>query len=126
MKTGYIYIGSNVFPTYFAISSQEQQQGLMDVNWPPPVMSFVYDTPQQNKFWMKNTPSPLDIVFCRKGEIISIHKGEPFSTSAIGPDEFSDLVIEFPHGTIASINIQINNKVGIISPSLQDLYKLKK
>jgi hypothetical protein len=126
MKEGYIYIGSNVFPTYFAVSSQEQQQGLMDVKWPPPVMSFIYDTPQPNKFWMKNTPSPLDIVFCRKGEIISIHKGEPFSTSVIGPNEFSDLVIEFPHGTIASLGVKLNNKVGIISPSLQDLYKFKK
>lgn len=126
MRQGYIYIGSNVFPTYFAISSHEQQQGLMNVEWPPPVMSFVYDTPQPNKFWMKNTPSPLDIVFCRKGEIISIHKGEPFSTSVIGPDEFSDLVIELPHGTVASEGILLRSKVGIISPSLQDLNKFKK
>lgn len=126
MKKGYIYMGSSVFPTYFAISNQEQQQGLMNVEWPPPVMSFVYDTAQPNKFWMKNTPSPLDIVFCRKGEIISIYKGEPFSTSAIGPEEFSDLVIELPHGTIASEGIKIRNKVGIISPSIQDLYKFKK
>jgi hypothetical protein len=121
MRKGYIYVDDSVFPTYFAISQQEQQQGLMNVEWPPPVMSFVYPSPQNNKFWMKNTPSPLDIVFCKAGKIIAIHKGEPYSTSAIGPNDTSDLVIEFPHGTINSSGIMIGNKVGIISPTSGEL-----
>lgn len=126
MKSGYIFIASNVFETLLAISQEEQEKGLMEQPWPPPVMSFIYDKPRLNKFWMHRTPSPLDIVFCRKGEVISIHKGEPFSTSVIGPDEFSDLVIELPHGTVASEGILLRSKVGIISPSLQDLHKFKK
>lgn len=117
MREGYIYVDSNVFPTYFAVTSQEQQQGLMHVEWPPPVMAFVYASPQSNKFWMKNTPSPLDIVFCHAGKIISIHKGEPNSTVAIGPNENSDLVIEFPFGTIASIGIKLGSKVGVVAPT---------
>lgn len=121
MREGYIYVDANVFPTYLAISGQEQQQGLMHVEWPPPVMSFLYASPQSNKFWMKNTPSPLDIVFCCDGEIISIHKGEPYSTSAIGPNKNSDLVIEFPYGTVNYTGIKLGNKVGVIAPTITEL-----
>lgn len=65
MKTGYVYIDNNVFTTLLAISEHEQAQGLMHIEPPTPVMSFVYDRPKINKFWMANTPAPLDIVFCR-------------------------------------------------------------
>lgn len=121
MRKGYIYVDSNVFPSFIAISSQEQQQGLMHVEWPPPVMSFVYATPQVNKFWMKNTPSPLDIIFCCEGKISEIQKGEPHSTSVIGSNKYSDLVIEFPLGTASSIGIKIGQNVGIVTPNSKEL-----
>ena len=124
MREGYLYISSNVFPTLLAISEQEQQRGLMEVSWPPPVMSFVYPVPRVNRFWMKNTPSPLDIVFANRGEITQICMGEPYSTAAIGDFKDSDLVIEFPLGTVLSSDIKIGNKVGIISPTKDELKKI--
>jgi uncharacterized membrane protein (UPF0127 family) len=39
---------------------------------------------------MKNTPSPLDILFCRSGKIIALEKGKPFSEKHFGPNEESD------------------------------------
>lgn len=117
MQEGYVYIGDNIFPTYLAISGQEQQRGLMNIKWPPPIMSFVYTSPQINKFWMKNTPSPLDIIFCCGGKILEICKGEPFSTSVIGSNKCSDLVIELPFGTTISTGIKLGHKVGIITSS---------
>lgn len=124
MREGYIFIDNKIFPTYLALSHQEQEIGLMNVSWPPPIMSFVYPSPQINKFWMKNTPSPLDIIFCCGGEILSIHKGNPFSTSIIGENKYSDLVIELPYGTALSTNIKLGHKVGIVKPSLFELKKI--
>lgn len=82
--------------------------------YPPPVMSFVYSAPTVNRFWMKNTPSPLDIVFARDNKVIAIHKGEPYSTKLIGDWEPSDLVVELPYGTCAQLNIQIGNNIALI------------
>ncbi len=52
MENGYLFIGTNIFPTLLAISETEQQHGLMGQEWPPPVMSFIYTEPRINKFWM--------------------------------------------------------------------------
>lgn len=117
MKSNYIYVGDNVFDTLIATSYEEQSRGLMYEPYPPPVMTFVYNYPKINKFWMKNTPSPLDIVFCCNNKIIDICKGIPFSTEIIGPDEPSDLVIEFPYGTMNKIKAKINTKIGLIKNS---------
>ncbi len=111
MKSGTITIGPLKIKTLFAISQQEQQTGLMHQEWPPPVMSFIYDKPSFNSFWMKNTPSPLDIVFCCNGKITEIYKGEPNSIKIIGGRQPSDLVIELPYGTCQAYNININDNI---------------
>lgn len=122
MEQGYVYIHDTVFPTLLAISSDEQQQGLMHQEWPPPVMAFVYDSPRVNRFWMKNTPSPLDIVFCHNGKVAEICYGEPNTTTAVG-SRLSDLVIELPHGTVDSLGIKVGQAVGLFQPTLEQLKK---
>ncbi len=124
MEQGYIFIHNNIFPTLFAISSEEQSQGLMHQEWPPPVMSFVYDGPRINKFWMKNTPSPLDIIFCHGGRVSEICFGEPYSTSVIGSNLLSDLVIELPHGSAASASIKVGHEAGLVRPTEEDLHRI--
>ena len=124
MEEGYIYIHNNVYPTLLAISMDEQAQGLMFQPWPPPVMSFIYATPGINKFWMKNTPSPLDIVFCHRGEVVQICKGEPHSTSQIGDNRLTDLIVELPHGTVAASDIKLGHKVGLIKPTEDELKRI--
>lgn len=124
MESGYIYIHNNVFPTLLAISSDEQSQGLMHQPWPPPIMSFVYATPTINKFWMKATPSPLDIIFCHAGKVSEICYGEPHSTAVIGGDHPSDLVIELPFGTASSSDIKIGQSAGLVKPTLDELRKI--
>jgi uncharacterized membrane protein (UPF0127 family) len=124
VKSGIIYIANNVFETLFAISNQEQQRGLMGVNPPPPVMSFLYERPQINKFWMHRTESPLDILFCHNGEVKQICFGEPNSTAMIGDNQLSDLVIELPFGTTQLSGIKLGNKVGIVKPSFSELKKI--
>jgi uncharacterized membrane protein (UPF0127 family) len=123
MESGFIYIHNNVFPTLLAISEEEQSKGLMYRDWPPPVMSFVYASPQLNRFWMKNTPSPLDIVFCCDGKIKQIAKGESFSTRAVGDFE-SDLVIELPYGTAKGSGIEVGQSVGLVRPTADEIKKI--
>ena len=112
--SSYVKIGNILFETLIAISQEEQATGLMNKNWPPPIMSFVYASSRINKFWMANTPSPLDILFCNNGKIINICYGEPFSIQTIGSDNKSDLVVELPFGTCAKYNIAINDPVVLI------------
>lgn len=124
MKSGFIYLNNNIIPSLLACSSEEQAVGLMHQEWPPPIMSFVYSSPQINKFWMKNTPSPLDIVFCYLGKISQICYGEPNSTSVIGNDYFSDLVIELPYGSVKSMGIKVGQEVGLIKKNFDELHKI--
>jgi uncharacterized membrane protein (UPF0127 family) len=100
-----VLLGYNKFPTLLAKTPEEQSRGLMHIKPPTPVMSFVYAYPQLNKFWMKNTPSPLDIVFSLGGKITAIHKGVPHSTMTIGGEMPSDLVVELPEGTCKQLGI---------------------
>lgn len=93
-----IVLNGHEFVTKVAITEQEQMKGLMFEKWPPPIMVFPYKNSSVRKFWMHNTISPLDIIFCNSGKIISIMKGEPLSTKLIGPDSLIDFVIELPYG----------------------------
>lgn len=94
-----------------AITDAEQEKGLMFKSWPPPIMAFPYNKAEKRKFWMKNTSSPLDVIFCKNNKIISIFKGEPFSMKNFGPDETSDLVIEFPYGMAKNLDIKAGDEV---------------
>jgi uncharacterized membrane protein (UPF0127 family) len=74
-------------------------------------MSFPFSDSQIRKFWMKNTPSPLDILFCRSGKIIALEKGKPFSEKHFGPNEESDLVIELPLGFAKKMGIKKGQEI---------------
>ena len=114
MKSGFIFINESVFPTLLALSEREQERGLMFQPWKPPNMCFLYKAPRVCKFWMKNTPSPLDIVFCCNGSVVEICKGEPFSTKLIG-SQISDLVIELPYGTVTKLGTTVGSRAGLVT-----------
>lgn len=116
----YVSIKDIKFPALFAITPEEHEEGLMWKPWPPPIMCFIFKDLDIRKFWMKNTISPLDIVFCRNNIIISIHHGEPLSEEHIGPDEDIDLVVELPFGHCKKFNFSKGDKVEL-HHSLQSL-----
>jgi uncharacterized protein len=126
MHTGILYINDNVIETLLACSVCEQEKGLMGQPWPPPVMTFLYKTPRINKFWMKNTPSPLDILFCYKNKITQICKGIPYSLIMIGDNSESDCVIELPANTCKLLNIIVGDDAGLLSPDADSLRKILK
>ena len=55
---------------------------------------------------MKNTISPLDIIFCNAGKVVAVMQGEPMSTKMIGPGQPSDLVVELPAGSASVMGIK--------------------
>jgi uncharacterized membrane protein (UPF0127 family) len=106
-----IKLGDHSFETLLAITSAEQERGLMGVPPPAPVMTFIYGTPSYNQFWMHRTFSPLDIVFALNGKITAIRPGIPHSTALISSGGMSDMVVELPGGTCASRDIKVGDKV---------------
>lgn len=106
-----LFIGENIFNVLVAISDEEQRKGLMFREWPPPVMVFPYKTAEVRKFWMKNTISPLDIVFCNNNCIIDICKGEAMSTCLVGPNKPVNFVVELPYGTVQKLGIKIGQTI---------------
>lgn len=111
MSKDRVIIADMAFPTELAITSQEQEKGLMNVEYPPPVMSFIYNEPRANTFWMKNVKMALDIVFCKNNKVEAIYRGEPNSTRIIGNGVISDLVIELPAGTCKGNAIKVGDTI---------------
>lgn len=109
----YITIKNKKFPATFAITPDEQEIGLMWKKWPPPIMCFLFDNYDIRKFWMKNTISPLDIVFCKDNKIIDICYGEPLSEKHVGPDLECNLVIELPFGYAKKLKLSNGDEVKI-------------
>jgi len=100
--------GKNEFihPVVVAETVAEQRQGLMG-NKTPQTMVFDFKDAGIYQFWMKNTPAPLDIVFCAPGGIVvDIVSGIPYSEDSVGPHLPVNLVIEFPAGFCNSKNIR--------------------
>lgn len=120
-----ISIKGQVFKTLVAITEEEHRKGLMYQKWPPPIMVFPYKRAATRRFWMKNTQTPLDIVFCRLSHVVGIFNGEPFSTKLVGPDEPSDLVVELPVGTASSLGLSVGDYVGF-SPTEMTAERHKK
>lgn len=106
-------IGSHQFTVKVAITEEEQIQGLMKVAWPPPIMIFPFEKAAVRKFWMKDTISPLDLIFCLDNEIVFICQGEPLSLDFLGPNISTDMVIEMPKGYVQKFGIAVKDKIKV-------------
>ena len=78
-----------------AVRDDEMQHGLMERRdmGPNDGMLFVYARPQQMSFWMRNTPTPLDIgFFDQSGKLIEIYPLHPFDETGVR-SRSSDLLL---------------------------------
>jgi hypothetical protein len=69
-----------------AVRLDEMQHGLMDRRdlKPDQGMLFVYERPQQQSFWMRHTPTPLDVGFFNaNGELEEIYPMYPFDETPV-------------------------------------------
>ncbi len=81
-----VRLGEKTVRMQLAVRLDEMQRGLMgrrDLG-SDDGMIFVYEKPQQMSFWMRNTPTPLDIGFFRSdGSLAEIHPLHPFDERAV-------------------------------------------
>lgn len=78
--TSFVELNEKRFSIEIADNSLERQKGLMfrENLCTECGMLFIFKEDQPLKFWMKNTPIPLDIIFINsKKEVIGIHHATP-------------------------------------------------
>ncbi len=108
------------FKVEVAATESQQQQGLM---YRPPLapdagMLFAPyppdgGPPKVANFWMKNTPSPLDILFIRADRTIATvaENTVPFSEAPVPSGEPIAAVLELGGGRAAELGIAAGDKV---------------
>lgn len=76
-------------------------------------MLFLFATPSPQKFWMKNTPLPLDMIFIGPTATIVgiVADTKPFTTNPLGPDEASQYVLEVNAGFAAQHGVAVGDQV---------------
>ncbi len=114
MMSDFVILASQKFPTKIAITPEEHSEGLMYEPWPPPIMAFPSKTASIKKFWMKNTPSDLDIIFAFNKKIVGIVRGAAFSEDHIGPNCMTDLVVEVPAGFVENKKIKVGDSIDLV------------
>jgi len=109
---GIIISGNHYDNVRFAITEEEQIKGLM-YRLRPVMMVFAYKKASNRNFWMKDTPSPLDIIFCNNRKVVHIAKGIPFSEDLIASNFPCDLVVETYSGFCRKNNIRNGSDIKI-------------
>lgn len=108
------------FTVDVAATSAEQQQGLMYRTSIPADGGMLFapyppegGPPRVASFWMKNTPSPLDILFLRAdGTVATIAENTvPFSETPVSSGEPVAAVLELAGGRTAELGIAAGDKV---------------
>ncbi len=81
-----ILVGGKPVKMQLAVKPREMERGLMerrDIK-PDEGMLFVYERPQQMSFWMRNTPTPLDIgFFSAEGVLKEIYPLHPYDETPV-------------------------------------------
>lgn len=105
------------FSVEIASTPEARAQGLMNRPSLPKNhgMLFVFERSEDQYFWMKNTPLPLDIIFLQEtGTVRHIHHhATPFSEKVIysrGPARY---VLEFEAGTAHRIGLSVGDQVDL-------------
>jgi uncharacterized membrane protein (UPF0127 family) len=112
-------IGDQVIHLEVARTEAEQTQGLM---YRPALpddrgMLFPFDQPRPLRFWMRNTPQPLDMVFLLDGEVKAVIADVPPCTSqpcpTYGPMIDVNQVIELRSGRAAELGLKAGDQLEI-------------
>ena len=115
-------IGKASLRVEIADDDAERQQGLMGVTSLPKNagMAFVWDTPTDGTFWMKNTLIPLSIAFVgADGRIVTLRDMAPCTAdpcmtyAATAP---YTVAIEANQGWFDQHGIQVGDEVGLQRP----------
>lgn len=106
------------FTVELAVTAEQQRIGMMHRPHVPANtgMMFVFQDMAERSFWMKDTPSPLDILFIDdKGIIVSIHPDAvPNSLDHIHSNAPVQAGLEIGGGQAAALGIDIGDRVVVM------------
>lgn len=101
--------GETTFAVELAVTPEERARGLMgrEEMAPEAGMLFIYEAPQQVRFWMEGTPLPLDMIFADdSGRVTRVHgNAAPFDRTTIDGGENVRFVLEVNAGVAAHLGI---------------------
>ena len=101
--------GEHEFMVEVADSLEEQAQGYMWREDIPAGTGMIFELPEPRvaTVWMKNTPSPLDILFVRSnGRILKIeHSAQPYKLRSASSEAPVAAFVEFAAGTTKDLGI---------------------
>ena len=107
--------GEHKFMVEIADDEAERQRGLM---YRPPLeddrgMLFEFPDVSERGFWMRNTPSPLDIIYVgQDGRIVSIAaNAQPYSETTLPSNGPATGVVEIRGGRAAEIGAKAGDVV---------------
>ncbi|MCK5385435.1 MAG: DUF192 domain-containing protein [Alphaproteobacteria bacterium] len=104
-----------IFRVELAHTEDQKRMGLMfrNVIMPGTGMLFLFDDVKERTFWMKNTWTPLDIIFIREdGVIHNIHyNAEPNSLERISSEGEVQHVLEICGGEAKRQGISIGDRI---------------
>ncbi len=107
--------GQQAFMVEIADSPTEREYGLMcrRALAPDRGMLFVFDRPESQAFWMRNTLIALDIIYMdAKGRVISISRNaKPLDETPLPSGGASQYVLEVASGRAAQIGLKIGDQV---------------
>lgn len=107
--------GRHDFMVEIADDEPERQKGLMfrQALADDRGMLFQFEAPAEQSFWMKNTPSSLDIVYIgADGRIVSIaHNATPFSEQPLPSYGAAKGVLEVRAGRMTEIGAKAGDRV---------------
>ena len=114
-----IQIGEQSLQLELARTPKTRETGLMYRESLPrgEGMIFVFENPQPQRFWMKNTRIPLDIgYFSADGRLKEVHRGRPFDLSGM-PSLTKDLqfVVELYEGEFKRMGIALGSRLNLDS-----------
>jgi uncharacterized protein len=76
-------------------------------------MLFVFPASSVQRFWMKNTKIPLDMIFAdERGKIVGIvADARPYSETPVGPDAPAEYVLEVNAGFCRNHGVTVGDKL---------------
>ncbi len=104
------------FTLEIADTDAKRERGLMFRNAMPADhgMIFVFDAPDNYRFWMKNTFIPLDIIFLdAAGKVLDIEPRKAHDETSMGPDDPALYVIELNAGAAQNIGLSHGDHIDI-------------
>lgn len=108
-----------VFKTELANTPEAQARGLMFRTElaDDEAMLFPSSAPQARSFWMKNTPTALDIIFIGvDGRISNIEEGVPYSLESVASAGLASAVFEVRRGLSEELGIRPGDRVEYALP----------